>query len=204
MKSRKNINIVIPGEKKKNKQTNNQQKNPRPKSLPFFLTEHIWTSVHFMLLQVASMKIDSHTAFCSVNLSELIQQRECQLTIKVLCVLRTDLTIAVYCFPLHEYLDRKRDTENSTKDRVQPANLFFLWGFVGKKVLSMFQSTGWERKDWKRNGTACKLRLFCKESLKTDRNLMRSFLWCHVRDLGMTLRCCSRKTKSSGNYCHIW
>lgn len=89
------MNIVIPGEKKKNKQINN--KNPQTKtfSLSHYLAEHIWTSVHFMLLQVSSMKIKTCTLrFALVNLSELIQQGESQLAINPLYALCTDLTIA--------------------------------------------------------------------------------------------------------------
>lgn len=72
------------------------------------------------------------------------------------------------------------------RTEVEPAHLFFLQGFVGKKhpVSSRAQagSTMFEKE------TAHKLKLFCKESLNIDRNLMRSFLWCQIADLGVTFK----------------
>lgn len=61
-------------------------------------------------------------------------------------------------------------------------------GLQEKKIPSAFQGTNWEHCDWKRNKTAHKLRLFCKESLNTDRNLMRSFSWCQMTDQRVTFK----------------
>lgn len=90
--------------------------------------------------------------------------------------------------PLHEYLGSKRDTKNSAKDRVWACKPLLPTRVCRKESPSAFQSTSWKRNDWKRNKIAHKLRLFCKESLNTDRNLTRSFLWCQNTDVGVTFK----------------
>lgn len=76
-------------------ETNNKKPQNKTLSQSHSLTEHIRTSVHFMLLQVASMKIKTCTVhFAPVNLSELIQQGESQLALNPLDGLCADLTIA--------------------------------------------------------------------------------------------------------------
>lgn len=105
--------------------------------------------------------------------------------------------------PLNEYLARKRDTKKFPKGQRLGLHIPSSYKGLWKEKPSDFQGTSWEH--WKRNKTADKLKLFCKESLNTDRNLMTSFLWCQITDLGVTFKVLQQeKQEARQSLSHCW